>query len=284
MSYKYMSKSEEEKRFDENGVSVVRTTVGDDFKDLDEYGVEWYRVNLKSGATYAPKLEDNKLTLLMFNGKRAYINNAGEIFKVSEPAVFIPDFNKSYYFVGAIEDTEFMMGFFNMNDWDWSRFNRSHKHLPFFNCCSKATQYGQSCKLEGTQSWTLLQGMQLGHLTIGACRAVGSGTHENGHPSQHQWNYIVGDSDFNLVVKNHEGMKNPVAGLNQAVTVSQKPGDFSFIYAGCDHDLIAEPGKEVFYVWAETYTVQDCSEYWNAIVNNRTPSEAYEETVRKGIK
>lgn len=284
MSYKYMSKSEEEMRFDENGVSVVRTTIGDDFKDLDEYGIEWYRVNLKSGATYAPKLENNKLTLLMFNGKRAYINDGDEIFKVVEPSIFIPDFDKTYYFVGAIEDAEFMMMFVNMNDWDWGRYNCSHKHLPFFNTCSKATQYGQSCKLEGTQSWTLLQGMQLGHLTIGACRAIGSGTHENGHPSQHQWNYIVGDSDFNLMVKNNESMKNPVPGLENAVTVPQRPGDFSFIYAGCDHDLIAEPNKEVFYLWAETYTVQDCSEYWNAMISNRTPTEGYEETVRKGLK
>ncbi len=87
-----------------------------------------------------------------------------------------------------------------------------------------------------------------------------------------------------MVVKNNPSMSNPVPGLDEAVTVPQKPGDFSFVYAGCDHDLIAEPGKEVFYFWAETYTVQDCSEYWKALISNRTPSEAYEEIVRKGIK
>ena len=58
--------------------------------------------------------------------------------------------------------------------------------------------------------------------------------------------------------------------------------ELHFFYTG--YDLIAQPGKEVFYFWAETYTVQDCSEYWNAIVNNRTPSEAYEATVQKGIQ
>ncbi|MEA4964355.1 MAG: hypothetical protein VB055_00835 [Oscillospiraceae bacterium] len=284
MSYKYISKADEEKPYDSNGVSFVRMTIDDDFKELDEYGIEWYRVNLKSGATYSPKLESNKVVLLMFNGKRAYINNCGQIFDVKEPAVFIPDFDKYYYFVGAIEDTEFMMGLVNMNDWDWSRYNRSHKHLPFFNCCSMATEYGQSCKLEGTHSWTLLQGMQLGHLTIGACRAIGSGTHENGHPSQQQWNYIVGNSDFNLLVKNNESMANPVPGLENTVSVPQLPGDFSLIYAGCDHDLIAQPNKEVFYLWAETYTVQDCSQYWEAIISNKTPSEAYEATVKMGLK
>ncbi len=284
MSYKYVSKNGEDICFNDDGVSAVRLSIDDDFKDLDEYGIEWHRVNLKSGATYAPKLESNKIVFLMFNGKSAYINYADEIFRVTEPSIFIPDFDKAYYFVGAIEDAEFMMGSVNMNDWDWDRYNRSHKHLPFFNNCSLASQYSQSCKLEGTRSWVLLTGMQLGHLTMGAAHAIGSGTHENGHPSQHQWNYIVGNSDFNMVVKNNPSMTNPVPGLEEAVTVPQKPGDFSFVYAGCDHDLIAEPGKEVFYFWAETYTVQDCSEYWQALISNRTPSEAYEEIVRKGIK
>ena len=82
MSYKYVSKNGEDICFNDDGVSAVRLSIDDDFKDLDEYGIEWYRVNLKSGATYAPKLESNKIVFLMFNGKSAYINYADEIFRL----------------------------------------------------------------------------------------------------------------------------------------------------------------------------------------------------------
>ena len=56
----------------------------------------------------------------------------------------------------------------------------------------------------------------------------------------HQWNYCVGDSDFDLTV--------------DGKTVNHKSGEWSFIPAGLDHSLVAQPGKEVFYFWYEHYT------------------------------
>lgn len=35
--------------------------------------------------------------------------------------------------------------------------------------------------------------------------------------------------------------------------VNHKAGEWSFIPAGPDHDLVADPGKEVFYVWYEHF-------------------------------
>ena len=39
-----------------------------------------------------------------------------------------------------------------------------------------------------------------------------------------------------------------------AFYVNHKAGDWSFIPAGADHDLVSEPGKEVYYVWLEHFT------------------------------
>lgn len=75
---------------------------------------------------------------------------------------------------------------------------------------------------------------------MGVVRAVGEGTDEKGHPAVHQWNYCLGDSDFDITVEGE--------------TTHTKAGDFSFIPAGPDHSLIAQPGKEVFYVWYEQFT------------------------------
>ncbi len=61
------------------------------------------------------------------------------------------------------------------------------------------------------------------------------------HPAVAQWNYSVGDSDFHLSVDHQP-------------SIAQKSGDFSFVPAGPDHSLAADPGKEVFYVWYEHYT------------------------------
>ena len=71
-------------------------------------------------------------------------------------------------------------------------------------------------------------------------------TSEKGHPAVHQWNYCVGNSDFSMSV----GYKAE----NSMETVNHKAGDWSFIPAGADHDLVSEPGKEVYYVWFEHYT------------------------------
>ena len=75
---------------------------------------------------------------------------------------------------------------------------------------------------------------------LGVVRAVGEGTDEKGHPAVHQWNYCLGNADFDITVDGE--------------TTHTKAGDFSFIPAGPDHSLIAQPGKEVFYVWYEQFT------------------------------
>ena len=55
--------------------------------------------------------------------------------------------------------------------------------------------------------------------------------------------------------------------------VAQKPGDWSFIFAGKDHKLLAKPGKEVFYVWVEYFTEEDLQKYYMHQIYNGSFSE-----------
>ena len=105
---------------------------------------------------------------------------------------------------------------------------------------SKCIKYDQDCKGPHTTSWFVLTGQQLGRIMVGAVRAVGEGTAEKGHPAVEQWNYCVGDSDFELTV---DGETRP-----------HRSGEWSYVPAGLDHSLMAEPGKEVYYVWFEHFT------------------------------
>ena len=91
-------------------------------------------------------------------------------------------------------------------------------------------------------------------------KAIGEGTDEKGHGLLHQWNYCLGNSDFDLTVEEE--------------TEPQKPGDWSFIYAGKDHKLLAKPRKEVFYVWVEYFTDEDLQKYYLCQIHNGSLTEA----------
>lgn len=260
MQYTYVCKARAEKQYGENGFSMVEMPLDADFPQIQKNEIHFYRCNLKAGHTIQPELRSDDITILIFNGKRAFVTCGEKTYHVTEPAFFIPDFDKAVYTVGAAEDTEFIMGVFGMNDYDKKHYLHWHKTLPFFKLYSEAVEYDQvDCKKPGTRSWAILQGEMLGHVTIGCVRAVGSGTDEKGHALVHQWNYVLGNSDFTL----------DVAGD----TDEQKPGDFSFILAGKDHKLIGKPGKEVFYVWIEFYTLEDLTEYSKANLDNLPRTE-----------
>ncbi|HWS30718.1 MAG TPA: hypothetical protein VN512_11505 [Clostridia bacterium] len=270
MRYPYVCKADAEKKYNENGFSKVELPLDADFPDVKKSDIHFYRCNLKAGRVVRPELDKDRIVLLIFNGKNSYVKYGEDTFRVTEPAFFIPDFDRQAYTVGAIEDTEFIIGVFGMNEWDRSNYKKWHKHLPFFTLYTDAVQYDQACKKPGTRSWTILQGMQLGHISIGVVHAIGAGTDEKGHIQLHQWNYCLGNSDFTLDVEGN--------------TEEQRAGDFSFIYAGKDHKLLAKPDKEVFYCWVEYYTTEDLTEYWKASIHNESVSEAYARIVANAKK
>ena len=266
MSYKYIAKGDVERNY-EDGVSVIDVSLHNEFSDVKELGIEFYRVSLKAGTSFEPELKSDQIAVLCFNGKEAYVSDPVASHVITAPSFYVPDFARYRYTVGAIEDIEFILCYFPMNDWDWKHYWDTHPTLPMFKTQYDGAPYDQDVKREGTKSWSILADTQLGHIMVGVVQAIGSGTDEKGHHHVHQWNYCLGNSDFDLEVEDE--------------SAPQKPGDFSFIYAGKDHKLIAKPEKEVYYVWIEYFTVEDLDIFSEFSHKNKTNAEAYEEVMRR---
>lgn len=256
MSQKFVCSAGEARRdYDANGFAKEEMKPGS-----EEVKGEFYRCSLKKGCSVAPNLDPERIVILIMDGKKSYITTDFDLYDITEPSIFIPDFNRAIYRIHALENMEFVMCVFEMNDWDKKFYQSWNLHLPFFSKYSDGVQYDQDCKGKHTQSFSILQPFQLGHVSVGIVRAVGEGTDEKGHALLHQWNYCFGESDFDLTVDGE--------------TVPQKAGDWSFIYAGKDHKLLAKPGKEVFYAWVEYFTDEDLQKYYLCQIHNGSLTEA----------
>lgn len=256
MKYNYVVKaSDSVLNYDTNGFSKEELNAGENISDI-----KYYRCSLASGCKVSPALDPDKIVVLAFNGKSGYVTTGDELFRISEPAFFAPDFDRTPYTVHAVENIEFIMCVFGMNTWDKEFYTGWHLSFPFFSLYSDGVQYDQDCKLPGTKSWSIIQPFQIGHISIGVVRATGGGTDEKGHRILHQWNYCLGNSDFELTVGND-------------APVSQNPGDWSYISPGEDHKLVAAAGKEVFYVWIESFVEEDIQKYYLAQIFNGSLNE-----------
>jgi len=235
MAY-YIARNEDiQKNFNNNGFAVSELLPG-----TYEGGIRNYKCFLQTGRKVSPEMYGDKIVLFMFGQGKGYITDETDAYKIEELCFYVPNFNNTKYAIHATEDMEFIMSVINLNQWDWNVYNASHVHLPFFRTISKCVKYDQDCKGPNTTSWHVLAGQQLGRIMVGVVRAIGEGTVEPGHPAVHQWNYCIGNSDFNLTVEGE--------------TINHKAGEWSFIPAGYDHSLVADPGKEVYYVWFEHFT------------------------------
>jgi len=236
MAKYYLVKSEDIiKNYDSNGFAMNELLPG-----TYKGGIKNYKCFLKAGSEVSPKLCHDKTVLIIFAKGKGYITTQKELYNITEVAFFAPDFDRVPYTIYAIEDMEFVISIIEMNEWDKKLFSSYHIRLPFFTLMNDAIKYDQDCKGPNTTSWSILRPKQLGRILVGVVRAVGEGTIEKGHPKVEQWNYCLGNSDFKLIVDDEK----PVA---------HKAGDWSYIPAGYDHSLVADKGKEVFYVWYEHF-------------------------------
>lgn len=222
------------KEYDSHGLSRHEVLPG-----TYEGGIKNYKCCLKAGCETQPELYEDKLVLFFFGKGEGYITDECSAYSIKELSFYAPYFSKVSYTIHAVEDMEFMMCVVEMNQWDWEVYEASHARLPFFRSLSQCCKYDQDCKGSNTTSWNVLQGRQLGRIMVGVVQAIGEGTVEKGHPAVHQWNYCVGDSHFLMTVDGE--------------TVEHHSGEWSYIPAGLDHSLVAEPGQEVFYVWFEHF-------------------------------
>lgn len=226
------------KDYDAEGFACVELLPG-----TFQGGISNYKCFLKAGCDYRPQRYADKTVVLFFGRGRGYLCDAESAYNIAELSFYVPDFDHQAYFIHAVEDMEFVLSVVEMNEYDKKGFEACHTRLPFFKSMSQCDRYLQDCKGPNTMSWNVITSNQIGRIMVGIVRAVGEGTTEKGHPSVAQWNYCVGDSDFRLNVDGE--------------VTDTKAGDWSYVPAGLDHALTAEPGKEVFYVWYEHFVQED---------------------------
>ncbi|MBC8585511.1 cupin domain-containing protein [Youxingia wuxianensis] len=236
----YIAKDEEIVRdYDQKGVAKVELLPGSFDGPLKAY-----KYFLKAGSDVSMEKYADKAVVFIFGKGKGYIADTAGGFKIDDLCFYAPNFDKGDYVIHAIEDLEFVMCVSEMDDYDRFRAGECRVHLPFFRTVNQCYRYEQDCKTPGMQSRSILFGDfgRLGKITMGLCRGTNAGTVEKAHNEVHQWNYCVGNSDFEMTVEDEK--------------YNHKAGDWSFIPAGYDHSLVAGPGKEVYYVWVELYTSQ----------------------------
>lgn len=237
MSQFYIARAAEiEKQYDARGFAITELLA-----DSHDGSVRNYKGFLKAGSEIKPELSKDKVVIYMFGKGSGYVADCDKVHNIEEKVSFyFPNFDQNPYRIHAFEDMEFVKSVVTMDDYDWDDYQHSHIRLPYFRSLSQCVRYDQDCKGPNTTSWHVLNPKQLGHVIIGVVRAVGEGTDEKGHPAVHQWNYCLGNADFELTVDGE--------------STQTKSGDWSFIPAGPDHRLMAKSGQEVFYVWYEQYS------------------------------
>lgn len=223
-------------------------------------GVSFFRCSMKAGKAVTPGLDKEKLIVLLFDGHNAFVQTREDICNISEPAVYIPDFDRTPYTIQAIEDTDFIMCVFTMNQWDKTFFKGWNLHLPFFSGYSDGVRFNYAGRSRELGSWSLIQPFQLGHLSLSVIRGRGGIVESNGNPLQNQWLYAIGDSRYHFSV-NGESETEITA------------GSFQFIPAGQLYTLHAESNSPICYFDIEYFTDEDLQKNYLAQIYNGRMTE-----------
>lgn len=228
--------------YDENGVDIIELLPG----THDE--VRAYKYFMKAGSMIRPETYRDQTVFYIFDGKgEGVLRDEEKEYRLDTVCFYAPNYEKASYSIYAAEDMAFIKVVANMDSHDKEMMANCRLRLPFFRRESQCDRYDQDCKTPGTISRTVLFGEfdRLGRLTCGICEGGNcGGTVEKGHPEVHQWNYAIGESDYQMTVGSEE----------EAVTYDRRAGDWDFIPAGPDHKLYAGSGKKVHYVWVEFNT------------------------------
>ncbi len=231
------------RNYDKNGIDKIELLPG----THDE--VHAFKYFMKAGSVLRPELYADRSVLYVFDGTNSagLVTDAQAMHKINSVCFYVPDYDKMSYTIQAITDMEFIMVTANMDSHDREAAENTRLHLPFYRREDQCDRYDQDCKTLGMTSRTVLFGEfdRLGRLTVGICQGKnGCGTVEKGHPQVHQWNYAVGNADYQLSVGSGD----------ETERYDRKAGDWDFIPAGPDHSLYAGYGQEVHYVWVEFNT------------------------------
>lgn len=208
--------------------------------EAHEY-VKMYKCILQAGKAITLSLHNDRFEVFAFvRGSGAIIlPHQAYAIPESESSYFIPNFDEERVDLHAGSDLEFVLYETLHTEADKLAFHDTHMWLPYFRTQSQLFRYDQACKGPHTESYLVIPSRELGRVLMGITISVGEGTDEKGHPSVHQWNYMLPGTEITCEVDGE--------------AFAMADGDFSFIYGGLDHSHIAAPGKICNYIWFEWF-------------------------------
>jgi mannose-6-phosphate isomerase-like protein (cupin superfamily) len=197
---------------------------------------------LKAGQKWEAELYkfEDKAQMFFFVTGRGYICLPNQAFNITEPAVFVPFFDKERFSVKAAEDTdlEFLQFVCRQTEFDKKMMNTIRTTLPRFKLMSECETYEEPFKGPGMKSPILIMHRLFGKFSMGS--TIGNGpnwVHEHVHHDLVQWYYLFPGSHITYTAGGE--------------TVDMTGGDLSYITEGVPHGSVTGEGEKCDYVWFE---------------------------------
>lgn len=201
--------------------------------------VQVYRGAIWKGYNAYPEIHAQAHQIICLTEGTGYIECRDKAYNIGELSFFIANPGEPFM-IHATTQITFTKFVVELTDHDMAVFNDFHIVLPYFLPISQAQEYWQACKTPGTRNWTILSAKRLNRCLMGVVECDGAGgTFEKGHPAVAQWNVILKGADMTLTVEDE--------------TISQRPGDISYVTAGLDHSLASSENGKTYYIWFEHY-------------------------------
>ncbi len=183
---------------------------------------------------------EDKVQMLFFFSGQGYICLPDLAYNITEPAVFVPFFDKDPFSVKAADgtDLEFLQFVCRQTDFDRSMMNTIRTTLPRFKLMSECETYEEPFKGPGTRSPILVMHRLFGKFSMGATLTDGPNwIKEHSHPDLVQWYYLLPGSHIRYTAGGE--------------TVDMASGDLSYITEGIPHGSTVAEGEKCDYVWFE---------------------------------
>lgn len=199
---------------------------------------------LQSGHSITPDVysvtEHNQL--FIFTKGKGYVTTPRQAWNVTEPGVFVPEFDSERFTITCSADSkqplEFLHIVTELNDYDKTCLREAHMSLPRFRGVSEAWHYKEDFTGADIQQMMMLEHRNLGRLSMGA--NFGTGPNYIGqhiHNELEQWYIMLPGASFTYTAENEK--------------VHVQGGDITYTPHGSHHGSECAEGEKFAYVWFE---------------------------------
>ncbi len=206
--------------------------------------VRLIRHTIKKGTFWTPELYSRPKTtqMLLFLDGSGYVKTETAAYNISEPALFVPEFDKETVTVKAVEeDIECMEIISQMNPEDCNQINKSHMVFPRFRPFSQAWEYTMDIfdsPEANAAGYVLIENRKLGANNMGILRSKTVGKSKISKdclPTYDQ--FVIGLSGASCMMKVNEE------------EVKLEEGDVAFIPKGTEFEFSSGEEGMIHHIW-----------------------------------